>query len=160
MYVKKRSHKRIIWKHMLKPFMKTPDKFCITVTNVTKNLSREELATIISNKSILHLLRKNTFARNVHTQLIQMLFSKNTWLINISNSSTYMYICVPLILSSRVFPIDSETVWPRRLKLCMWPLLMGAVVLGLASRIASLEYLIYWRYFVEKTSDFQSPFKS
>ena len=42
----------------------------------------------------------------------------------------YIYICVPLILYSWMLPIDSETVRPRRLKLCMWPLPMGAGKIG------------------------------
>ena len=33
----------------------------------------------------------------------------------------YIYICNPLILSSCLRAIDSETVWPRTLKPCMWP---------------------------------------
>ena len=42
----------------------------------------------------------------------------------------YIYITDPLILSSCLRAIDSETVRPRRLRIGMWPLPMGAGDLG------------------------------
>ena len=55
----------------------------------------------------------------------------------------YIYITDPLILYCCVRAIDSETVRPRRLKLCMWPRPMGAGDIGhMRSASAASEAVI------------------
>ena len=51
-------------------------------------------------------------------------------MLKIAQKEIYIYITDPLILYCCVRAIDSETVRPRRLRIGMWPLPMGAGDLG------------------------------